>query len=289
MAYGRHQSFYIKINWINKGIKAVDDKFLMNKSSGYKDLGIGKNMFIALNYWLRALNIVDSEDKNLPLTSFGIYIKEYDLACNKPFTLNLLHYYLSLKEPLNKYEKSHSFYYLFNLYKNRSFTKEELAQSIVTWESSDLGKSTSLNSINKDIDCLIQTYTKSEKAHPEDLNISILSKLQLLKREKDYLSKLSIKQENLSLDVFYYMILRLCEENEVNYLEIDEIENSEMSPGMVFNMSRLDIIDALEGLIHNGYPITLSRTNNLDTVSINTNSTAEDFINKCFAEGCNNG
>ena len=40
MAYGRHQSFYIKNNWINKGIKAiVNDSSVFDNVENYKEIG----------------------------------------------------------------------------------------------------------------------------------------------------------------------------------------------------------------------------------------------------------
>ncbi len=286
MAYGRHQSFYIKNNWINKGIKAVEfDSSLFNSVNNFRKLGIGKNMFMSLKYWLEALNIVTNDKNQFTLTEFGRYINGFDPACEKPFTINLLHYYLTLEEPINGYDKSHSFYFLFNEYENRSFSKEELINSLINWDNSLTGRSTSEKTIAKDIDCLIQTYTKSEKNHPEDINVSTLSKLCLIKKNKDYYTRTSIKRENLSLEVFYYILLNLAENNNSDFLELDTLENSEMSPGRIFNMTRIDIIDAIEELISIGFPITISRTNNLDTVSISDSQKSDKFIENCFING----
>ena len=286
MAYGRHQSFYTKNNWINKGIKAIEfDSSLFHSVNSYRKLGIGKNMFLALKYWLEALNIVISDKHQYRLTTFGHYIKKYDPACEKPFTSNLLHFYLTLDEPINGYDKSHSFYFLFNEYDNRSFSKEELINAVINWDTSLNVRSTSEKTIAKDIDCLIQTYTKMDKNHPEDINVSILSKLRLIKKNKDYYTRISIKRENLSLEVFYYILLKLFEKNNSEFLELDIFENSEMSPGRLFNMTRIDIIDEIEELISLGYPIVISRTNNLDTVSINSPIRSEEFIENCFING----
>ena len=286
MAYGRHQSFYIKNNWINKGIKAVEfDSSLFNSVNNFRELGIGKNMFIALKYWLEAFNIVVSDKHHFELTNFGRYIKKFDPTCEKSFTNNLLHYYLTLGQPINGYDKSHSFYFLFNEYGNKSFSKEELINAVINWDTSLTGRSTSEKTIAKDIDCLIQTYTKSEKNHPEDINVSTLSKLHLIKKNKDYYTKTSIKRENLSLEVIYYILLKLVQNNGSNFLELETLENSEMSPGRLYNMTRIDIIDAIEELISQGYPITISRTNNLDTVSINDSLKSEEFIGICFING----
>lgn len=286
MAYGRHQSFYIKNNWINKGIKSLDiDAKIFNSVDSYKQLGIGKNMFIALRHWLEALNIIKTSADGYALTFFGEYIKNNDLACQKPLTLNLLHFFLTLNEPYNGYEKSHSFYYLFNESKKRSFSKEEIITDIINFDTTTPGRKTSEKTIAKDVDCLVQTYTKFEKSHPEDINVSILASLKLIKKNKDYFVKTAINREKLSLEFIYFLLLTLSEKKQSDFLELELLENGEMSPGSLFNMSRIDVIDVIEELISEGYQLTISRTNNLDTVSVNTTMTSHEFLHNYLSTG----
>ena len=285
MAYGRHQSFYVKSNWINKGIKAVEfDSSLFNSTERYKELGIGKNMFISLKYWLESLNVVksNSNKSEFVVTNFGLFIKRFDPTCEKNFTLNLLHYYLTLEKPINEVEISHTFYYLFNLHEKKAFTKEDLMIDIINWDSTFSSRITSDKTILKDIDCLVQTYTKIEKSHPEDHNVSTLAKLGLLKRSKDYFTKTALKLDRVSKEAFFYMLLRLVEVSDSRYLDLEVIENHSMSPGKIFNLSRIDIIDILEEMISENFPIVISRTNNLDTLSISSFKTSEAYIEECF-------
>lgn len=288
MAYGRHQSFYAKSNWINKGIKALkeSENYLTNKTHGFKYLGIGKNMFISLNHWLLAFNIVEISEGKLNLTEFGEYIEKFDLACKNPFTLNLLHYYLTLENPINSYEISNSFYFLFNKFINFDFTKDELIKEIIYWDTAVLNKNTSPKSIIKDVDCLIQTYTKTDKSHPEDLNTSILADLFLLKKERDIISKVPIRRKNLSLDAFFYVLLRFSEYNNEYFLSFESIENDDLSPGKIYNLSRIQIIDILEEMIAKKYPIKISRTNNLDMLVLTENNiNSQAYIKFKFKKG----
>lgn len=289
MAYARHQSFYIKQNWINKGIKAVDaNPSLFMDVSNYKELGIGKNMFISLKYWLEALNIVDFSKDTPELTPFGRFISEFDLSCQKPFTLNLLHYYLTLKEPMNGADLSHTFYWFFNLNEDRIFKKATLLDELVKWDTSEYKRSTSENTIGRDIDCLLLTYTKTEKSHPEDKNVSVLANLKLLQKQGDSYVRLPLRSSMLDKKVFFYMTLNLIEKENQNkfasdkFLEIGKLIDSEMSPGRIFGMNRVDIIDVLEEMISEGYPLEVVRTNDIDTMIVRTTDTAEEYLSDIF-------
>ena len=65
-----------------------------------------------------------------------------------------------------------------------------------------------------------------------------------------------------------YLLLVLVENNykSSSYIDLNTLESCELSPGRIFNMSRIDIIEVIEDMILIGYPIEITRTNNLDTV-----------------------
>jgi hypothetical protein len=282
MAYGRHQSFYIKNNWVNKGIKAIQgDSEIFSNIENYKNLGIGKNMFMALKYWLQALNIVD---RSFVLTDFGVFILNNDLSCNNNLTLNLLHYYLVLKVPMKEIEISDTFYYVFNKYDFKSFNKDELLESLINYDH-DNDKNTSIKTLSRDIDCLIQTYTKLDQAHPEDLNFSVLAKLHLFKKQKEFLTRVPLRFDLISKEAMYYVILNLRQDVKNRNLTVDELENEEMSWGRVFHLTRTDIINLIEEMISDGFPLVITRTNNLDTVLINDERDAEVYLNAIFERG----
>ncbi|MCY9076434.1 DUF4007 family protein, partial [Bacillus inaquosorum] len=55
MAYGRHESFYLRDKWLSKGMKAIseDSRFFYDKD-GFEKIGLGKNMVRSLRFWLLA-------------------------------------------------------------------------------------------------------------------------------------------------------------------------------------------------------------------------------------------
>lgn len=290
MAYARHQSFYIKQNWINKGIKAVKNKpSLFSDLNNYKELGIGKNMFISLKYWLEALNIAQFLNDTAKLTTFGEFILNNDLSCQKPITLNLLHYYLTLKEPLNKTDLSHTFYWFFNINQDKILKKTSLVDELVKWDTTEYRRNTSENTIGRDVDCLLLTYTKLERIHPEDKNISVFASLKLIQKQGDNYLRLPLRSAMLDKNVLLYLILRLIEKEndsatDKDFIELGSLVDSEMSPGRIFGMNRVDVIEILEEMISEGFPLEIVRTNNIDTLIINSSETSEQFIERIFSE-----
>jgi hypothetical protein len=137
-----------------------------------------------------------------------------------------------------------SMFLMYHDYK--SFNKDELLESLMNWDMSNNARPTSDKTISRDIDCLIQTYTKIDKQHPEDLNFSVLAKLNLFKKNKDFLTRIPLKHELISKEAMFYVMLRMVKDKPTKNISVDELENSEMSLGRVFHLTRADIIDLIE-------------------------------------------
>lgn len=285
MAYSRHQSFYIKDNWINKGIKAVQsDPKIFEVSTNFQSLGIGKNMFLSMKYWLEALNIIKFAGGAAVLTEFGNFILDNDLSCDLNITLNLLHFYLVHEKPLNGAEVSSSFYWFFNRYQEKIFKKKDVMDELVKWDIQSSQRPTSENTISRDVDCLLQTYTKSNKLHPEDKNVSILSQIHLIAKQRDNYVRIPIKNSMIDRNFFMYLLLVLVENNykSNSYIDLNTLESCDLSPGRIFNMSRIDIIEVIEDMMLIGYPIGITRTNNLDTVQIYSELNSSQYLSRVF-------
>lgn len=262
MSYGKHQSFYLKKHWITKGILSIiEDSGIFLNNEGYKRLGIGKNMQQSLRYWLEASNIseYDKENKEHTLTYFGNKIYDYDLSCSNPITLLIIQYFI-----VNKLEGngpfSHSFAYLFNEFENYYLSKDQLKKELFTYSNNSVAE----NTINKDVDCLIQTYTNKTMKHPEDKNVSLLSALDLIIRDDEYYYKKALDINKFtSLGILFLISF----ENHQNKMPL-QLDNITSKIGRAFNLRRSNIIDALDVCSNLGFNVQIIRTNNLDIVTI---------------------
>ncbi len=276
MSYGRHQSFYLKKHWITKGLNSFNifgENTIFEKDS-FVLLGLGKNMHQSLRYWMEATNILQLENKKHRLTTFGELVNEFDIGCSMNITKNLLHYFLI--NDLEHVEVSHTFNWFFNEYNETYFTKEKLLNDLILWNSNI----TSSNTLSRDIDCLLSLYTRLEISHPEDKNVSLLADLNLITVERDSYMKSNISKGKLDLNTVFYSLLILLEKNVP--LSLVNILNNDCSIGKAFNLNRTDIIDYIELLIANKYPVELTRTNNLDTVKLNASLSSEKFLTQVY-------
>jgi hypothetical protein len=281
MSFGRHQSFYLKKHWITKGLNSLRNigfEAIIRQDS-FKFMGIGKNMLQSLRFWMEASYIVNLVDRSHSLTLLGSLIDHNDLGCNENITKLLIHYFLVIEDE-RKTDSFNTFIWFFNNYEEDFFSKDNLIEAIVKYDKGN----TSRNTLNRDIDCLLNTYLNSKQSHPEDINVSLLSDLRLISRnESGTYKKTSLAKEKYSLDAFYYILLRL---NEINSsISIDDLVNSKFGFGKTFNMNRIDVIDVLEKMIQvKKYDLDITRTNNIDTISIRGNTNSDEYLRNVFGE-----
>jgi len=60
LQFSGHDSFICKHFWLKKGYDFIDNGKNFNNEMAGVDLGVGKNMVTAINYWLKAYGITDS-------------------------------------------------------------------------------------------------------------------------------------------------------------------------------------------------------------------------------------
>jgi hypothetical protein len=276
MAYARHQSFYLRDKWLSKGLKAVieDPRFFYDKD-GFEKIGLGKNMVQSLRFWLLATNLLEEIQENgnreHKLTNLGRFVFLADRLLQKNDTVSILHYHLVR----NSNDLATVFYWYFNIYKETVTQKVELLKSFTTWVKNNEPKEISSKSLKRDIDCLIQLYTKeANEADPEDFIFSPFTKLNLMKEEPseeghENIRKVSPEIEQVGLVALYYVLLKYASENDVTMISVDEIINEKYLWGKVYNLSRNKVIEALNRLTnHEHFPIEYVRTNNLDNIKL---------------------
>ncbi|KGX91860.1 DUF4007 family protein [Pontibacillus marinus] len=272
MAYGQHQSFYLRDRWLSKAIKQLkkDSRFFYDKEA-FEKIGLGKNMVQSLRFWVVATNLAeeqtnDERKKVHLLTKFGDLIDEYDRHIQFVDTASLLHYQLS-----SNFEPSTVWFWFFNILDETTVSKEDLFRLFSKWVVQNEEKRVSEKSLKRDIDCLIKLYTAGQTANdPEEVIQSPLNKLNVMSEKNGMIFKKTPNSiEEIGLSALYFSLLDYCSKNSVEMVSVDEIIYQDGLWGNVFNMNRNLIIQALHQLTnHPLHPITFTRTNNLDTVRV---------------------
>lgn len=292
MAYARHQSFYIRDKWFSKGLKAVkQNKRFFFDEYAFESVGLGKNMLESLKYWLLAFSVVEERvvegQRVHVLSDLGEILFENDRFLQKNESLSILHYHLVR----NRKDLSTVFDWYFNKYKETMVSKRDLFNSFITWVNQNEMKVVSQNSLKRDIDCLIQFYTKlPDENDPEDVLFCPFSNLALMKIEHsgerdDIIRKNTPELFTIGIPSLFYVLLDYNELSEDRLISVEEIVSAENLWGSIFNLSRNKVIETLNILTtHEEYPIEYIRTNNLDYIRVPVISSI-DYIKGEFVKG----
>jgi len=300
--FAKHETFYIRDGWLNKGIQAILDNpniFLADEAP--EELGLGKNMVRALRYWMQAIGVSTEEfiDRRTAqgLTPFGEFLNRYDPYQELDGTLWFLHHHL-----ISNREQATTWYWFFNHYVPTRFTYRDFHERIQSWlntqvEQDDVAVADS--SLRKDFDCLLKTYVPNQRdASPEDNLESPLTTLGLLSAYIDFDEEIGKKVRTYRLEtgspdnihplVLLYVLLKAQQSNERGEARQVGLQAALREPcnvGRTFNIKPTDFEDLLSQL-SDQYPewrVTLTRTGGLDQLTL-PETTAQIVMERYYVE-----
>ncbi|MFJ7921553.1 DUF4007 family protein [Lysinibacillus fusiformis] len=268
MGFGQHQTFYLRQQWLTKGLIEVDkNPRFFYEPEHFEVLGVGKNMAKSIRYWLGATKLVKEKRSiktELYLTELGEAVFNYDRYVKSRFTLSILHYLLVTEK-----NEASTWFWFFNVFNERVFTKTLLYSQLEQWAKDTFEKDVSINSLKRDIDCLLQLYTMKSYTNqtPEDVIKSPFESLNLVQSttETHYI-KTPLKH-SLTGECLYITLLLYINKYGVKEVGLNDLINEPELWGRVFNLGRDEIIDHLDNL-QEKYGIIFTRTNRLDVVRI---------------------
>lgn len=166
--FARHETFHPRWGWLKKGfdMASIDGKIFNGEDAPVK-LGVGKNMVRSLRYWCYTFKIIDED--NTP-SAFGnnlLGVNGWDRYLENPASLWLLHWSL-LKPTCN----AGAWYYVFNLFNQNEFTKEDLLKGLMDYLQG-LNKTVAESSLVKDINCILRMYVESDNNNSNFVEDSI--------------------------------------------------------------------------------------------------------------------
>ncbi|KSU48830.1 MULTISPECIES: DUF4007 family protein [Exiguobacterium] len=282
MGFGQHQSFYLRPQWLYKGLTEIksDARFFYNDTH-FEQLGLGKNMAKSAKYWLFSTGLMEEKRQSGKtehhLTSLGELVDKYDKYIQHPVTKSILHYILASDPKI-----ATSWYWFFNVFKESIFDKAILIETLEIWIGHTLEKSVSSNSLKRDIDCLIQMYGPNNlSSTPEDVIKSPFEELGLVSNTVKGTYKKTPLDTVFKFEVLFITFLIYIERNELTEVSLDELIDGENLWGRIFNLSRSEIVNCLEEM-QKRYPIIFTRTNRLDVVRITDTTNYLDYMERFF-------
>ena len=270
--FKKNESFYIREGWFEKALHTIHDSNanVFYKNDGVEYLGIGSNMVKGLKYWLKAANII--EGQNNSLTEFGELLLKNDPYLDDLFSWGIIHYYLTS----NKEECPIAFE-IFNS-KLINFDKQSAIDYLMHQFSIEDG-SINRKYVEADFNVFIKSYLNEDtRSNPEENYICPLSRLKLLKKDKDSYSLTKPAYSSLSYLVVYYILSQLYKGKP---FDIEESLTAINSPVKLFNLDKYMYLQYLDDARRNEL-ITINRTAGLNTVYFDKLLSLEDLFREKF-------
>lgn len=283
MAFGQHQTFYLRLTWLYKGLHALQqDSTFFQQSDSFEELGVGKNMAQSIRHWLQATKVVEQVGRKAEyiLTPLGEAVVSHDPYLQDEYTIGLLHYKLVTDAAL-----ATTWYWFFNSYDERVVTKDSLIEALTAWTTQTQSRPISSNSLERDVNCLLQTYLPKqfENATPEDIIQSPFEQLGLLGKTTNITV---IKQPLVTsrmADILFTTLLMYMENHQISEVNLQQLINEPELWGRVFNLSQSEIVEEI-AVIQKKYPLIFTRTNRLDVLRINGEYSVEQAIAQAYGE-----
>lgn len=255
-----HDTFPLRYGWLFKAINHLNNKgnFSSNEESirhSIVELGVGKNMVKAIQYWAESANVIEKISKSETAHSvanngkflFGDKtIAGHDPFLELPGSVWLIHFWLNFNNmSLTAYR------YFFNYSNVQYFEKSKLVDDCYD-DAKRLVKTEigNLSTLKKDVDCFLNTYSKKQKNSTakkavkvdEDHFTSPLAELNLVQDNGGgfYVSNLAERPE-LPVEIFIYALLKFFNEetkdSKVSTVDFDSLLTKPCSPGRIFRLS----------------------------------------------------
>ena len=217
VSFGRNETFNLRYSWLNKGLKEFKENTnIFVSDSAPLVLGVGKNMFNSIKYWLGAYQVIDFSKDSAVQTYFGELIDKYDPYLENPATLWLLHWKLCTNP-----DNATFYYWFFNYFKKTKFTKIELINEVVEWLDDKGCKKISPSTIDRDTLLLLKTFSNSSeetKNFEESLENPFYALNLLSKNTDGSYSTIYEPRESINIQVLGMCLIEIFESTEVNDL-----------------------------------------------------------------------
>ncbi|MBE0364129.1 hypothetical protein PULV_a1695 [Pseudoalteromonas ulvae UL12] len=274
-----HDTFPLRYGWLYKATNFLNNNGKFTSSDETKlrhavvELGVGKNMVKAIQYWAESTCVVSSNriantTEHLVSPKGRFLFGDFESEGHDPFlehitSVWLVHFWLNFN-----FKDLTAYRYFFNYSHVQHFEKSKLlddcfndAKKLVT---NDIGNETTLK---KDIDCFLNMYVKKYKGAgkkkgviDEDHFTSPLSELHLIQDNGAgfYVSNLAERPE-LPIAVFIYALIEFfnveTSDSNVSTIDFDALLTKPCSPGRIFRLSETGLgqkLDEAQTLTQNG-------------------------------------
>jgi len=174
--FSGHENFPCRKFWLKKGYDFVANGCKFSDTDAIVNLGVGKNMVTAIQFWMRSFGLLDEDARLTRIAHFLFSDDGRDVYLEDIGTLWLLHYLLISTGRATSYQL------LFNEFRKQrvEFTREQFTNYLQR-KAGEKDSNVSWRTLRSDVDVLIRTYLRptARSRSPEDDFFSLLIDLDL--------------------------------------------------------------------------------------------------------------
>jgi len=281
--FSGHESFQCRHLWLKKGYDFVNKKKSFNDEDAVVELGVGKNMVNSIRFWMKAFNLLTTNDE---LTDFAHKLFSddgYDPYVEDEGTLWLLHYQLVKKGFASTYS------IVFNELRREKieFTKDNFISYIKRKSETEKSFPVNEKTLQVDFSVLTKMYLRSDIQNKdrEDSFSGLLTELDLVKcfnkgKEEFYIIENSERTE-IPDEIILYAILD--NENFDLSLNLNRIEQNNNSVGTVFVINRPGLLSKIETLTSKFPNMIFNDHAGVKEIQFKKKPTAYSILDKYYA------
>jgi len=247
LIFSGHESFHCRNVWPKKGYDFLHLKHKFSEPSAVVNLGVGKNMVSAINFWMKSFGLMVDSHKLTELSKLIFDKNGVDPYLENPATLWLLHFHLVTKNHSSIYSL------VFNEFRKKriEFSRRQLLHFLLS-KCNDAELNCSEKTIQRDISVSLRNYIRPQKTNknPEELFSGIFIDLNLIeplkKFDEDEIDwyKIENKERNdLPAEIILYCILSNA--NYISSISFEDLLHSFNSVGNVFAISPKDLLNKI--------------------------------------------
>lgn len=260
LTFSGHESFHCRSLWLKKGYDFLSQEKKFNKPDSVVDLGVGKNMVSAINYWMKSFGLIGKDNKLSNIANFLFGTNGVDPYLENPSTLWLLHYHLVTENRASIYSL------VFNEFRKKKieFNKLQL-QNFLKSKCEETKTVYTEKTVQRDISVLLRNYVKPQTANKnlEDLFSGVFIDLNLVEpllkydeKETDWYRIENKERNDIPAEILLYCILD--NDRYGNSITLDELLYDHNSIGNVFALTAKDVLNKIEYLTKSKYKISFT-------------------------------
>lgn len=251
--FSGHETFPLRYGWLQKAYEAVtraqspkDAVHIFRNPDSIARFGVGRNMVGAIRYWATGTGILLETGEGLEISWLGDMLfgeSGIDPFLEEDASLWLLHWHLAGRTRLT------SAYWLFNEFWGGSFIRQDIVTALLKLTQERAWRRVASTTVDRDLQCLVRTYIGGRGS--SEAGESVLAELGLIRPIDKHQSRLARgRKPNLPDSVFVFSLNEFWNgfAGSQNTMSFENVAYGPGSPGRVFLLDEVDIVDRLERL-----------------------------------------